>query len=142
VKKLLTICCLLLATNVSAQEWFKDFDVASIQSSKEHKNIFLLFSGSDWCVPCMQLKSEILDSEMFKTAADELVLVNADFPRKTIKDKLIIVQNEGLAEKHNPNGIFPLVVIINPNGQKIATLQYDRETPERFIEKLDRVVQL
>ena len=104
--------------------------------------MLVLFSGSDWCVPCMQLKSEILESEIFKTAAEDLVLMNADFPRKSIKDRNIVLQNDQLAEKHNPGGVFPLIVIIDPNGEKIATLQYDRETPEQFVEKLDRVVQL
>lgn len=142
MRKLLTIFCLLLTVSVSAQEWYQDFNAASIQSGKEDKNIFLLFSGSDWCIPCINLKKDVLESEVFKVASNHFVLMNADFPRKAIKDKEIVTQNDDLAEKYNPNGVFPLIVIIDPNGEKIATLQYDRETPEQFLEKLDRVVQL
>lgn len=142
MRKLLTIFFLLLTNSVSAQEWYQDFNAATIQSGKEDKNLFLLFSGSDWCVPCITLKKEVLATEIFRVAAEDYILANADFPRKALKDKAIVKQNESLAERYNPRGIFPLIVIIDPNGEKIATLQYDRETPQQFLEKLDRVVQL
>src|SRR4051812_26058940 len=66
----------------TAPEWLLDFNKAQEQASASNKIILLNFSGSDWCGPCIKLKREILTSDAFnKYAAENLVLVNADFPR-------------------------------------------------------------
>jgi hypothetical protein len=56
-----------------------------------------VFSGSDWCAPCIKLDKSIWQSTEFKEyAASNLILERADFPKKnkTIRSDL---QNEGLA---------------------------------------------
>src|ERR1700685_554283 len=68
---------------VLRSEWLNNLDEAEKIAQKEHKYILLNFSGSDWCGPCMRMKKEFFGSDDFKKMADtELVLVNADFPRK------------------------------------------------------------
>src|SRR6187399_3736729 len=91
--------------------WETDFNKAQQSAKTEHKLILLNFSGSDWCGPCIRLKKDIFDSEAFMKYADEnLVLVNADFPRlkKNILSKQQQKQNESLADTYNSDGAFPL----------------------------------
>ena len=80
IKLLATAFCFLL---ISPQGWINDLDNAKELAKKEQKLILLNFSGSDWCIPCIRLRQEVFDAEAFiKYAAANLILVNADFPRK------------------------------------------------------------
>lgn len=104
----------------AAPTWKTDFNEARTEATTKHELILLNFSGSDWCLPCMKLKRGIFESESFTSYASEnLVLVNADFPRQN-KHKLTAEQkkiNEGLAEKYNPEGKFPYTVLVTADGK-------------------------
>ena len=110
MKNILLIVSILFLTSVttlSAQEWTTNFEEATTQASKEHKNILLVFSGSDWCAPCIKLEKSIFQSEAFKTFASyNYILVRADFPKRK-KNKLSKAQqeqNNELAASYNQNG--------------------------------------
>lgn len=65
----------------SSPVWLSNMDEAKTRAMQSHKYILLNFSGSDWCVPCIQMHKEVFESEVFENyAKDNLVLVNADFP--------------------------------------------------------------
>ena len=102
--------------------WKTNFDDAKAEAVKNNKFLLVNFSGSDWCLPCMQLKKTIFESESFTSYASEnLVLVNADFPRQN-KHKLSADQkkmNEDLAAKYNPEGKFPYTLLITADGKVI-----------------------
>src|ERR1700730_17089614 len=68
---------------IALSDWHTNLDEAKNIAREEHKFILLNFSGSDWCGPCMRMRKEIFESKTFREmAASDLVLVNADFPRK------------------------------------------------------------
>ena len=100
--------------------WYNDLREARQIAQKEHKHILLNFSGSDWCGPCILLRKEIFDDEIFTKMADTtLVLVNADFPRLK-KDQLPAGQqkmNDELADQYNPKGLFPLTLLLDAEGK-------------------------
>ena len=84
----------------------------SKQAQTANKNIAVYFSGSDWCVNCYGFKKKYLEQESIKTILDnDFVYYNADFPQRKKLAKEIVAVNEALAEKLNPEGIFPLLVI-------------------------------
>ena len=59
-KKLLVFTMLLLVfTNGFSQNWLTDFENAKELAKEENKKIILVFSGSDWCAPCIKLENEI-----------------------------------------------------------------------------------
>lgn len=96
-------------------------NAAQQKAQQEHKLILLKFSGSDWCIPCIRMEKEIFENVHFKSMADTgVVLVKADFPRKkkNLPAKEIVLQNEKLAERFNPGGSFPLMVLMDAH-QKI-----------------------
>jgi thiol-disulfide isomerase/thioredoxin len=89
-------------------------------SVKNNRPILLNFSGSDWCGPCVRLHKEIFDNYVFKVFAyDNLVLVNADFPRqkKNQLSKEQQKQNDQLADMYNKEGKFPYTVLLSPDGK-------------------------
>jgi len=120
----------------NAQEWQTDFDQAKQKATVENKDIIIVFQGSDWCAPCMKLETEIWSTEDFKTyAADNYVMLLADFPKKK-KNALSSEQqekNNKLAEIYNQNGFFPLVVILDKEGNVLGQTGYKKMTPKEYI---------
>jgi thioredoxin-related protein len=120
--------------------WVTDFEQAKIQAKKNNQLILLSFSGSDWCAPCIRMKKEIFDAPQFQEfAATNLVLVKADFPRHK-KNQLEVKQiehNEKLAEQFNPNGKFPLTILLDSDGKVIRQWDgYSDMSVEEFINEL------
>jgi len=45
-----------------SQDWKIDFEAAKKLASDQDKNIIIVFSGSDWCAPCIKLDKNIWQS--------------------------------------------------------------------------------
>ena len=108
----------------STTNWQTDFDKARQSAQAENKLIILNFSGSDWCGPCIRMHDEIFESQSFSQYATEhLVLVNADFPRlkKNQLPKEQQTKNDQLADVYDKEGIFPLTLLMTPDGNVLKT---------------------
>lgn len=123
--------------------WLHDINAAKETAKKENKLILLNFSGSDWCIPCIKMEDEVFNTDLFANyAKDQLVLVNADFPRKKknllTKDQQSI--NDHLAEKYNPGGSFPYTVLLDSAGNKLKIWDgYYKNGVEKFIQEIRAV---
>jgi thioredoxin-related protein len=127
---------LLPAFMLSSPNWHNDLNEAERIAKKEHKYILLNFSGSDWCGPCIRMRSEFFDSEVFKKMAESLlVTVDVDFPRMK-KNQLPELQqklNDEMADKYNPNGKFPYTLLLNADGKVLWTWEgLPSESPDNF----------
>lgn len=116
------IAALVISSCAQAQ-WEPDFNNAIKRAKEENRLILLNFSGSDWCGPCILFRREYLASEAFVDyAKNNLVLVNADFPRKT-KNRLpkdLVERNERLAEVYNKHGDFPYTLLLDADGKVLT----------------------
>jgi len=137
------LCSLWLAAFLPSQ-WHVNMQEAMQLAQKEHRYILLNFSGSDWCGPCILLRKDVLDAPAFTTFADTtLVLVNADFPRmkKHQLSKEQQDQNDRLADQYNPQGKFPLTLLLNANGKIIQQWEGNPSlTPAGFTARLQSVI--
>jgi len=138
MSKLLIATALFFFT--SNPVWINNLETAKAQAKKENKLILLNFSGSDWCIPCIRLHQEVFDNETFNNyAASNLVLVNADFPRRK-KNQLTKEQqalNDALAERYNSKGSFPLTILLDSDGNKIKVWDgYYKDGVENFIREV------
>lgn len=92
------------------------------KTAAENKELILLnFSGSDWCIPCIKLHKNIIETEDFKKLEAENVIlyINADFPRNK-KNQLsaeMKKENAALADQYNPKGLFPYTILLNAEGK-------------------------
>jgi thioredoxin-related protein len=138
--KLVFLILFMGSLTLSAQEWLSDFESAKEIALEKNQRIVLVFQGSDWCAPCIKLEKEIWDSMEFNTyAKNNFVLLKADFPRKK-KNQLSEIQqekNNKLAEKYNPNGFFPRVVVLNKNAEIIGSTGYKKISPADYIKLLN-----
>lgn len=138
MKKIFIIALLFAISITFGQQ--KSF-ASSIETAKtENKKVLLYFSGSDWCAPCVKFKKFIVNTPEFQTFATEnLVIYNADFPRLS-KNKLakeVEKENETLADKYNSKGIFPLILLLDSDGNVVKKWEeFPKETVEEFIGKL------
>lgn len=101
------------------------FDNAKKTASEQNELILLNFSGSDWCIPCIKLHKNIIETDVFKQLSADHVLeyLNADFPRskKNQPSTEIQKENAALANLYNPKGIFPYTVLLNHEGKVLKT---------------------
>ncbi len=130
---------LLAAILFAVLSWMGDFSQAQKDAKDQQKLILLNFSGSDWCGPCIKLKHDVFESEAFgQYAQNKLVLVRADFPRLK-KNQLPADQqarNDQMAERYNPNGKFPLTVLINSQGKVLKEWEGYQPSVQKFISEI------
>ena len=111
-------------------------------SVNNNKTKFIIFSGSDWCKGCIQFKKKVLDDPSFEAFAKEnLDVVVADFPQRIKLSKNIVVQNEALAEKYNPKGIFPNLVLLSSDGSRFDVIEYSNQSPQEFVKEIKNHLQ-
>jgi thioredoxin-related protein len=136
MKKGLLTLMLLVVASVYSQNWKADFEDAKATAAKENKNIVLVFSGSDWCAPCIKLDKVVWQSEEFKKEAEKnWVTYKADFPKKKANQLApeLAEANKKLAEKYNKNASFPLVVLLEPSGKVIGMMGFKNVSAADYI---------
>ncbi|WP_338409748.1 thioredoxin family protein [uncultured Flavobacterium sp.] len=141
MKKYSVLIFILFTAFVFSQQSIISLNEAKTQALKESKNIILIFSGSDWCAPCIKLDRSIFQSDEFKKAAEEnWIVIRADFPKKkanTLSPEQKEVNNK-LAEKYNPEGNFPKVLVLDTKGIVLGIMGYEKVTSEVYIQKLKK----
>lgn len=140
MRRLLIVFVLLATSLANAQEVFS-FEQAKIQAKEAKKPIMILFQGSDWCAPCIKWERAVWSTETFKTFAEkQLIVVKADFPRRKSNQlsEALKVQNTELAERYNPNGYFPFVVLLSPDLVVQKSFSYIDFSPEEMINYLSK----
>ena len=129
LKKLFVLSALaLVATPALAQTtWQASLPAALAEAQATQRPVLAVFSGSDWCKPCMMLKQEVFDQPEFVSFAQgRFVLARFDFPRNK-KNQLSSEQtklNEQAAAQLNKAGEFPAVVLLSPEGKVLARTGY------------------
>jgi len=135
----ITFLLFFIPSFLVAQEWVYDFEEAKHLASSENKSILLVFSGSDWCAPCIKLEKKIWNTSDFIAFANQsLVLLKADFPRRKSNELSAeqTLHNNQLAETYNKNGYFPLVLILNSDGDTLGVMGYEKASPKEYINKI------
>ncbi len=114
-KILLTLLFILGSYAVEAQElvWNNNLKNSIEISNKTKKPLLLFFTGSDWCGWCIRLQTEVFKTPEFKKWANEnVVLVELDFPRRTVLAPEITEQNNQLQQFFAVQG-YPTVWFVN-----------------------------
>ena len=128
-----------LVSVASAQEWLTDYPKALSQAKTQQKPVLIDFTGSDWCGWCIKLDREVFSTGDFKSyAAQNLVLLKVDFPKRKPLPAQEQAQNRKLADQYGVQG-FPTVVILRPDGSKAGELGYEPGGPRAFISSVERV---
>src|SRR5688572_18918118 len=110
-------------------------------STESNKPVLLIFAGSDWCANCIRFEKRILSANDFLSFAEKsIVVLKADFPQRTSLSAALEEQNVSLAEKYNPDGVFPYLLLLTPGKSVLSSLSYRDQSPTEFIDEIQTYI--
>ena len=123
--------------------WHSDLAAAQAVAKNTNRPLVVVFSGSDWCRPCVVYEQEVFAQPAFAAyAANRLVLAHFDYPRLP-QNQLSAAQtkrNAAAAAQLNREGDFPLAVIVSPQGRVLAKTGYLAGGPAAFRAYLEKIL--
>lgn len=135
--------------SASIPGWYVDLEEAERISQETGKPILANFTGTDWCGWCKVLKREVFATKKFKEwAAENVVLLEVDFPKSFKLPQEIASQNAGLQRALRVSG-YPTIWVFktttNPDtgGRSLnamAKTGYLRGGPDVWIPDLDKKI--
>ncbi|MEO7977279.1 thioredoxin family protein [Flavobacterium sp.] len=139
MKKLTLMIICMVGTLSYSQSWRTNFENAKSQAIKENKNILLVFSGSDWCAPCMKLDKVVWKSSEFQQESEKSwIIYKADFPKKKANQLPVELaqENKIIAERYNKEGSFPLVVLLDKYGKVLGVTGFKNVSATDYIKTI------
>ena len=121
--------------------WVRDVAEAKKQAKAEGKDLFINFTGSDWCGWCIRLDEEVFSkAEFVEAATQKYVFLFLDFPNseelkaKVVDEKL----NRQLSKAYGVDG-YPAVILTTAEGQPYARTGYQAGGPKAYLESLTKL---
>ncbi len=124
------------STPAPVADWgLTDLAAAQAQAKATGRPIVAVFSGSDWCAPCVKYEREVFAQPAFVAyAKSRLVLAHFDFPQKPQNQPspAQIKRNDAAKAQLNREGDFPLAVVVGPDGKILGKTGYLSGGPAAF----------
>lgn len=121
--------------------WEGDFDKAVAEAKKEHKDLFIDFTGSDWCGWCIKLHEEVFSHDDFLAAAQkDYVLVALDYPHSDEAKAKVPNQarNDELAKTHKIGG-YPTILLMTADGDVFGRGSYQPGGSAKYVEYIAKL---
>lgn len=127
-------------------EGFTTDYAAALERAKESgKQVFILFTGSDWCPYCIKLEKEVVSKSEFREwAKDRFELVFCDFPMKDGGKNVTAEQKAANMELSKSFGIqgYPTIIIAGADGKATgAVLGYQKGGVKKWMEYAQREIE-
>ncbi len=122
-----------------AIDGWSDQPQSAFEAAREGgRPILVLFTGSDWCPHCHLLEEHVLATDAFKAwAGGRVELLVVDMPRQGISTA-VREERSAFCRRYGVKS-FPTVMLIAPNGTKIAAQPgYSRQPADAWIALIDR----
>ena len=136
MKRTALLCLLMLLANLLlAGGIYTNLEEAKGEAEYYDQPILMVFSGSDWCKPCIRLQQQVFNDPKFEAFAEvNIVMCHIDMPRK--KDDQSEEQqkhNTAMAEQYNTDGAFPKLLLLDASGEVIATIDHSQANTDAII---------
>lgn len=128
--------------------WLVNVEEAYQISKKTGKPILANFTGSDWCGWCKRLTAAVFVKDEFKKwAAENVVLLELDFPKRKVIPVEIQQQNAGMQQAFQVRG-YPVIWVFHLDKdeqsnqfqvQALGSTGY-KATPQEFIEDVTKMI--
>ncbi|MBK7874283.1 MAG: thioredoxin family protein [Planctomycetes bacterium] len=115
--------------------WVADYDEAVKLAKAEKKDLFVDFTGSDWCGWCIKLNEEVFAHDAFlNEIKKDYILVALDYPRGEEAKKKVPNEkrNAELSKLHGIQG-FPTILLMTPDGVAYGQTGYQKGGPEAYV---------
>jgi protein disulfide-isomerase len=116
--------------------WLTDFEQAKLVAKSHKVPILIDFTGSDWCIWCKRLSSEVFEQKVFADYAKKnLVLLKIDFPKSISQSDTQKKLNNALAKQYNIDS-FPTIVLTDFSGKEINRTGYQDGGALKYVNHL------
>ncbi len=117
--------------DAQAGPWVNDLSKAKALAAEQKKDIFLDFTGSDWCGWCQKLEAEVFSTKAFlEEAAKSFVLCSLDFPKQ--KPNPAAEANKKVLQDYKVAG-FPTILLMDAEGKVYARTGYKEGGPDAYL---------
>ena len=123
--------------------WYVHLDTAKSAATKTHRPLFVLFTGSDWCAPCIRLEKEVLSEKTFTDFAKKnLVLVKMDFPRKGPQPDIEMQVHRDTVARHylGERQSVPTVFLLKEDGSVIAKTTFRTGGADAYVRHIRQLL--
>jgi protein disulfide-isomerase len=96
-----------------------DLQASIARAKAENKIVFMDFTGSDWCPPCIEMHEKIFSQPEFQAyAQSNLVFLTVDFPSKFRLSPDAGATNDLLSIQFDAEGV-PILLALDGDGKEI-----------------------
>ena len=119
-------------TAVAGDKWLSRLDEAERLAERDGKDLFILFTGTAWCAPCVQFESNVLSHGEFLDDTGPFILVKLEFPKSD--EELPPGQRKAFAAWRERYGIraFPTVILADAAGRPYAVTGHIGLSPAEY----------
>ncbi len=113
--------------------WFQSYSAAEQDALENEKAVLLYFTGSDWCIWCQKLTTELFSDDNFASQLNTVVSpLRIDFPQRRKLPPKQSRANEVLKEKWDVDTI-PTVIAYDPaTGTELWRHGYVQSSPAEY----------
>lgn len=131
----LAVLCALSLRCAALTGFDEDYDAALARAKSAGTPMFVLFTGSDWCIWCKRLEAEVLSKpEFLDFATNAYVLAVVDVPSDKSKQSAARQRrNAELLEKYGVRG-FPTVLLVDGDGRRLHSAGYLQGGAKAWVE--------
>jgi len=119
--------------------WMTDLELAKAKAQAEGKDLFIDFTGSDWCTWCIRLDNEVFAFQPFYDYADKnFVLVKLDFPRGPGAITEEQKTHNNAVKTHYGSVVqgFPTILLADAEGRAYARTGFEFGGPTNYVTHL------
>ncbi|MDC7227851.1 MAG: thioredoxin family protein [Spirochaetales bacterium] len=126
-----------LEVDYPPEGWVTDIREAYSLAQAGDKQILVNFTGSDWCVWCRKLSSQVFTTPEFRSyAEDNLVLLFLDFPNGISLPDEQVMHNQIIAQLLGVQG-YPSIWLLDSDLSPLLATGFREGGPESYIAHLE-----
>lgn len=134
---LFAMCLSTFFAQAGEISWLPTIQETEQVAQQQQRDVYLLFTGTDWCPACQHLHDNILTSDSFADwTKDKFVPAEQIMPRKPVATEPNIVELYALMKKYHVDS-FPTAVICTPDMRPYAKIMSSAATPQEYIKRME-----
>ncbi len=134
---LFALCLSAFFAQAGEMTWLPTIKATEQAAQQQQRDVYLLFTGTDWCPACQHLHDNILTSDLFTDwAKDKFIPAEQIMPRKPDTTKPNIVELYALMKKYHVDS-FPTAVICTPDMRPYAKVMSSAPSAADYIKRME-----
>lgn len=121
------------------QLWTEDIEAAFKVAAAEKKQVFIDFTGSDWCYWCILADKNIFSTKEWADFSSAMVCLKVDFPKNNRPDAEVAAKRRALAKEFKVRG-YPTFVLASPERKQIARFSAGKKGAAEFIAEVKKAL--